>query len=103
MKKSKKALAIIGATTISSVALVGCKSEFNPFYNEPMVLYGPPNKVTEDLGEVYRKQQEEEAKENGIKIEDKEEDIEVEKDIDTKKEFDPAEMEIMEMYGPAPN
>ena len=68
-----------------------------------MVLYGPPNKVTEDLGEVYRKQQEEEAKKNGIKIEDKEEDIEVEKDIDTKKEFDPSEMEITEMYGPAPN
>lgn len=83
-KKHKKALAIVGATTIGSIALVGCNSEFNPFYNEPMKLYGSVNKEVDDLSEIHKKMVEEEE----------------ENKKDKNIEFNPENMEIMEMYGP---
>ena len=75
--KNKKTLAIIGATTISSIALAGCNSDFKASDMGIVLMYGP---VPEPQREFV-------------------DDGELDNDID----FNPALEEVTTMYGPAPN
>ena len=78
-KKHKKALVVIGATTISSIALVGCKREFKASDMGIVCMYGP---APEPLKEFVDEE---------------------EKEVNDDVEFNPALDEVITMYGPAPN